>query len=745
MFSLSNAKDLYWVVLVAFLFSKSKEQLYNMTGSSEYAELGKTFMWTCEMFVPSGMTDNAVFFQRNGKSCGLLAHNEDGCLKFDLNPRYTFACVSEYSYALTIPAENMTEYEEGSVWGCFYPGDGSYKSPHVVLNIAIDVHNVSMIPSDNPLTLIEGTKREIRCVVNINAVPPPTFTWYLGSKDISSSVGTDAASINITGKKVDNAKTLQCRASNNNKAPKSSSTMLNVAYPPIVSIPSSKDVIEGFNLSVKCQASPGNPNTTSFFWTKLNDLEFLNNGPMLQLSNVQKTSAGTYRCTGENTYFNGKKGRHSQDMAVDVLYGPEIENKAHTVVNETERVVLMRMIDSNPLSNVSWYDGTKLLKTQTATKTAILIIEDAKCTDSKNLTLVAGNTVQSNVTTYVELVVNCKPTPQNAEITFAIPEIPAKVEWSTIVIAYPEPRFTVKYINGTNNSRISMSLSKNSLNNFTIHCEQQVDQGNHLGTFYLEVSNILGSSEILLHIVKQGKPKAPTAIEVMCYVTTARIKWKSSYDGGTLQSFFVVALGDTYQSSRSDVIEDDGENKVHHATVPFLYPSSLYTFYVYAKNKYGVTLSEAQNCTTLKESSSGTGKIVGSIVGALVMLAFVISVSYFCKRRFTDRDRHNPAKPADLNKDTSIYTTIKKNQEENTERNLYNALTPDENQSQYESLHMADIRGSKTNTYESLKNNSSPSTDQKKDSNTSVFARRGSSEENIPKLSEEYTNTSSMK
>ena len=54
----------------------------------------------------------------------------------DLNPRYTFACVSEYSYTLTIPAENMTEYEQGSVWGCYYPADGSYKSPDVVLNIA---------------------------------------------------------------------------------------------------------------------------------------------------------------------------------------------------------------------------------------------------------------------------------------------------------------------------------------------------------------------------------------------------------------------------------------------------------------------------------------------------------------------------------------------------------------------------------------------------------------------------------
>lgn len=95
-------------------------------------------------------------------------------------------------------------------------------------NETVDVHNVSMIPSDNPLTLIEGVTREIRCVVNRNAVPVATFTWYVGSEDITSSVGTDAAFINITGKKVDNAKLLQCRASNNNKAPKSSSTMLNV-------------------------------------------------------------------------------------------------------------------------------------------------------------------------------------------------------------------------------------------------------------------------------------------------------------------------------------------------------------------------------------------------------------------------------------------------------------------------------------------------------------------------------------
>ena len=64
--------------------------------------------------------------------------------------------------------------------------------------------------------------------------------------------------------------------------------------------------------------------------------------------------------------------------------------------------------------------------------------------------------------------------------------------------------------------------------------------------------------------------------------------------------FFVVALSDTYKASRSDIINDKGENLTHQTVVPFLRPSVLYTFYVFAKNSIGVTLSEELNCTTLK-------------------------------------------------------------------------------------------------------------------------------------------------
>lgn len=87
---------------------------------------------------------------------------------------------------------------------------------------------------------------------------------------------------------------------------------------------------------------------------------------------------------------------------------PVIQEKTSTIVNETERVELIREVDSNPLSDISWYDGAELLKTQTSVKIANLTIENALCTDTKNFTLSVSNTVQRNVTSLVELIVNCK-------------------------------------------------------------------------------------------------------------------------------------------------------------------------------------------------------------------------------------------------------------------------------------------------------------------------------------------------
>lgn len=77
-------------------------------------------------------------------------------------------------------------------------------------------------------------------------------------------------------------------------------------------------------------------------------------------------------------------------------------------MNENEQVTLHREIISNPLSNVSWYNGSELLSNQWSVTNATFNIEKATCTDTKNFTLLASNGVQEDVTAMVELIVNCK-------------------------------------------------------------------------------------------------------------------------------------------------------------------------------------------------------------------------------------------------------------------------------------------------------------------------------------------------
>lgn len=88
--------------------------------------------------------------------------------------------------------------------------------------------------------------------------------------------------------------------------------------PPMVNALSQRNILEGKNLSVTCQANPGNPISTTFYWTKVDNPGLRQNGVTLQLSNIHRNSSGNYRCTAENNYSNGEKGTHSRSMIVDV-------------------------------------------------------------------------------------------------------------------------------------------------------------------------------------------------------------------------------------------------------------------------------------------------------------------------------------------------------------------------------------------------------------------------------------------
>ena len=87
------------------------------------------------MFVPPGQKESRVIFYRNSAACDVVALAPQ-CKRIISDPRYTYECLTESSYTLTIPAENMIEYEQGSVWRCAYPGGGGFRSPDVTLNVS---------------------------------------------------------------------------------------------------------------------------------------------------------------------------------------------------------------------------------------------------------------------------------------------------------------------------------------------------------------------------------------------------------------------------------------------------------------------------------------------------------------------------------------------------------------------------------------------------------------------------------
>ena len=88
--------------------------------------------------------------------------------------------------------------------------------------------------------------------------------------------------------------------------------------------------------------------------------------------------------------------------------GPSIQIQAVTIVNETKRAILTGNISSNPLSTVSWYDGSRLLKFEDKVNSTYIIIEKARCTDTRTFALTASNVVKMNVTSSIQLIVNCK-------------------------------------------------------------------------------------------------------------------------------------------------------------------------------------------------------------------------------------------------------------------------------------------------------------------------------------------------
>lgn len=79
------------------------------------------------------------------------------------------------------------------------------------------------------------------------------------------------------------------------------------------------------------------------------------------------------------------------------------------------------------------------------------------------------------------------------------------IEFSSTIIAYPEPLYELQYENGTTTTQIMSYITRNAVNNFTVRFRQREIDQSSFGLYYLRMSNIFGESTVIVDVIEQSK------------------------------------------------------------------------------------------------------------------------------------------------------------------------------------------------------------------------------------------------
>lgn len=97
-----------------------------------------------------------------------------------------------------------------------------------------------------------------------------------------------------------------------------------------------------------------------------------------------------------------------------------------------------------------------------------------------------------------------KPSVANSNVTLGVTDT-AVLNFSVIVIAFPEPQYELNYINGTRNTHMMHTITRNTINNFSINFNQKTVNECDRGTYHLKIWNLYGETTIIVNIFKQSK------------------------------------------------------------------------------------------------------------------------------------------------------------------------------------------------------------------------------------------------
>ena len=116
-------------------------------------------------------------------------------------------------------------------------------------------------------------------------------------------------------------------------------------------------------------------------------------------------------------------------------------------------------------------------------------------------------------------------------------------------------------------------------------------------------------------------PIVPSVFYVVCQTTSAVVLWRSEFNGGSKQEFYVQywRISISSQAIVSPSILDPGLTSDLQYTVNNLVPETLYIFHIIARNVLGDSFTKSVNCTTDQSRYI--------IVGLCLLTCSVLSIS----------------------------------------------------------------------------------------------------------------------
>ncbi|XP_060587107.1 nephrin-like [Ruditapes philippinarum] len=519
-----------------------------------------------------------------------------------------------------------------------------------------------------PINFIDGKLSSVVCESN-GKPNPDSYSW---SQAGSSTTAGDTLTFNPVQKQDDGQYTCTAQntmvpSSGDTQIGSNSSTVkITVLYAPVITTLDNQDILAGSNVSVQCPVIKGNPEFTTFRWTRNGDSRTWKT-QTLYIQNVTKYDDMMYTCTVQNIFrptgFPTEMGKQTGfDLAIKVALTDMIHtlktnsdyymasvtsfiikgsqsSQLSVTVDEKADVQFICTVDSNPGSSIKIQLPDKTFYRKESTRTLIYNHTEATCVDTGVYTCSASNAYnfgkvsEKNLT----LFVRCYPrplTPVKENVTSAL-----RVQSSFIFsgLAYPTPTFTWFSKQGTtwkelsSNSHVSISITGVDTN-LTIKNVSQSDYGE----YQLKIENEIDIFIQHYTLIPEGIPENPRGFQHLYKELTESsitVQWIPGFDNGPRQTF---VLGYKKNSDRfwTDInIPDNGEEIMIY-TVTSLTSGTLYNFVLYARNKIGnssqtdVLGIRTERSSDFETDSCHNEKTTAIIVGCVLGIVIILLACY---------------------------------------------------------------------------------------------------------------------